>query len=160
MRTIPSILNVARHVLHTDQAWVLLVEIPRRAGGYYRLARSSQHVVTTRGTFQAATIEIEVPREDGKSTLADGSITLPNVSRIPLAAIEVEDELRGVTARVWLVNQAYLPNLPEGISWSLLIKSATANERTVKLTCGHPSEIGTVPRRRYSRTDFPQLLQR
>lgn len=150
-------LQVIRHVLHTDEPWLFLVEIARKAGGFYRLARSSQHVTVAGKVWQAAAIEIVLPDEMADGSLGEGAITIPNVSRLPLATVEVDNELLGQDVQLYLVNLADIEVLPLGLKFTLKGKAVTANEATLTLECGHPAQLARVPSRMFDRTRFKQL---
>lgn len=156
-RPMSTMLQVIRHVLHTDKAWIFLIEIPRKAGGFYRLARSSRHVTFGGKVWQAAAIEITLPDEAGDGSLGEGSISIPNVSRLPLATVEVDNELLGQDVTLYLVNEAETASLPEGLKFTLKGKAVTANEQVLTLECGHPAQLQRVPSRMFDRTRFKQL---
>jgi len=155
-RTLTSPLQVARLALFSDQAWLLYVEITRAAGGYFRLVRSQRHQTTTDGrVWQACAIDIVLPEEDAEGSLGDLRLTLPNVSRVPGAYIENGDILnQRVTCYLGLEGQALSPAL----SWTHRVGAARVRARTVTLTCDHPANQQTVPRGRFDRQSFPELL--
>lgn len=156
-RQISNTLQVIRHVLNTDKAWMFLIEVPRKAGGFYRLARSSRHETFAGKVWQAASIEITLPDEMADGALGEGSITIPNVSRLPLAAVEVDDELLGQTVTLYLANEAERAALPMGLKFTMVCKAVNANEATMTLECGHPAQLARVPSRMFDRTRFKQL---
>lgn len=158
MRNISSALQVARNVLHSSDAFLFCVEVPCVAGGFYRLVKNSRHLTVGSKTFSAASIEINIPDEVSDGSLSEGSITIPNVSRLPMAAVEIDGELRGQTITWWLVSTADVSALPAGLSWRQTILTAIATERTMTLECGHAANIRKVPGRIFDRTKFRQLL--
>jgi hypothetical protein len=188
MRTLATPLHVARHLLETDRAWLMFVEIPARAveGGFYRLVNNTQNIVAPieggvdgdgdpiRG-FVATSMQIVLPEEDGQGTLGRLEITIPNVSRIPMAVVETdleggpvdEGDILGQVATVWLANERdvttvynvkYPFTLRRMLSWRHRVKSATMNEKVAKFACGHRGGQRSSPGPRFDRSRFPQLL--
>lgn len=158
MRELTTPLHVARHILMTDKAFLLFVEIPRVAGGFYRLVRNTVHVAANGVNWQACAMDIVLPEEDAEGTLGSSRLVLPNVSRIPMAAVERDGELIGQIASVWLQHTDTLPAFVPSLRWTSKVLAAVATEKVMQLECGHPAGIYDVPSRRFNRRDFPQML--
>lgn len=159
MRTLTSPLQVARHVLMHDKAWLLFVEVPSKTGGnFYRLVRNTRHVAADGKTWQAAAMSIELPEENAEGDLGEVAFTLPNVSRIPMALVEVDGEFLGQTLTCWLQHEANLATFVAGLSWTALVLSCEASEKVIRFRCGHPSAGLRMPTQRFDRARFPQLL--
>jgi hypothetical protein len=163
-REITGPLRIARDLVMGGDAWIMLVEIPRRAGGLFRLAGAANHVRAGGVAWQACSLAIELPAEELGGSLGSISIEMPNVSRIPLAYVELDDasgrgELVGAVVTCWLWSPAMGPDaaLPKGLSWSHRVLSAVADRQTVKLECGHPAATERVPKGVMSRDLFPAL---
>lgn len=156
-RPLTSPLHVARHVLMSDKAWLLFVEVPRVGGGFWRLVRNNRNLVANGAKWHAADMAIELPAEDAEGTLGRASVTISNVSRLPMAAVEGSD-LLGQTATFWLQHEASLATFDPSLGWKQLILAADATEQLMRLECGHPAQLARVPSRVYTRTDFPGLL--
>ncbi len=157
MRTLSSILQIARRVLHQDKAWLFFVECPAPIG-FFRLVKASRHVVADGKTWQAASIEIGLPAEDAEGSLGTLTIGVPNVSRLPITYLEVDGFPLGETVTVYLQHESNLEIFEPALSWSHTVLRAKANETLLELDCGHPAEIQRVPSRRFDRQRFPQLL--
>lgn len=155
-RTITSPLHAARLALMSDAAWLLYVQIGRKAGGYFRLVKSERHQTTTDGrVWQAASLDIVLPEEDAEGTLGDLKVTLPNVSRIAVAYLEQGDIIgQTLTCTLGLAGQPLLAAL----TWQHLISGAKVRARTCVLACDHPANVQQVPRGVFDRASFPQLL--
>ena len=157
-RSLLSSIKAARMMLSDPGAWLYFFEVPKRDGGsYYRLVDNPRHITADGKVWQAARVIFGPPDESGDGEASDGTITISNVSRIPMRAVEVEDEVLGQIVRVWLAHEStFLATFPP-VMWELKAVKATANERTLTLTCGDPAGM-RIPSRRYTRAVFPQLL--
>lgn len=156
-RPLSSPLHVARHLLMSDKAWLLFVEAPRVAGGFWRLVRNNRNLSANGAKWHAAEMSIELPAEDAEGSLGRASVTISNVSRLPMAAIE-GSELLGQMVTFYLQHEANLATFDPSLGWSQLILSADVTERAARLECGHPAQVARVPSRVFTRKDFPGLL--
>ena len=158
-RAFSNPLQAARHLVMSSDAWMFFVEVPNAAGtGYFRVVRASKHVSADGKTWQAASLGIEVPPEGVDGSLPTVSITIPNVSRIPLALVETADELIGKVATVWLQHASALTTFDAAAKWNLYILSATATSKSLTLTLGHPPHGVQAPGPVYTRENTPDLL--
>lgn len=155
-RTLTSTLHAARTVLAQAKGWLWFLEIERFAGGYFRLVSASRHVQADGKVWQAAGFTTEVAEERSDSSAAEMSIAIPNVSRLPLAAVELDDELLGAEVTLWLQHESALASFAPGLSWRHRVASATADESVMVLACGRPGPK-RVPGVRFTRAKFPQL---
>lgn len=157
-RGLISSMRAARQMLSDPGAWLYFFEIPKADGvSFYRLVDNPRHIEADGKVWQAATVIFGAPDESGEGDADDGTLTVSNVSRIPMRAIEVDGEVLGQTIRVWLAHEStFTGEFPEAM-WELKAKMVTANERTLTVTCGDPA-AKRIPSRRYSRASFPQLL--
>lgn len=161
-RTLPSALEAARHLLASDQAWLLFVEVEigaDGAGGYHRLVKASRHVTADGVAWQAAGIGVEMGEEAASGDLSRFTVTVPNASRIAMRALELDGELLGRQVRVLMGNTANLSTLVELTRGTGV--QATANEKAVSLSCGEGQASGVgqrVPGRSYDRRTFPQIV--
>lgn len=158
MRSFTNPIQLARHALMNDKAWLFFVEIARKAGGYYRLVKSARHVTADGKFWQACGLEPELPGEDSEGRMGEVSLVIGDVSRLAIAAVEVDNELVGSTLTVSVQHESNLASFDPSLRWKFVVTAAEANELGVKLTCGHPAQIGRVPKRVFSRALFPQLL--
>ncbi len=163
MRSISGSLQVARHTLMSDKAWLLFVEIPTKTGKFFRLVRSSRHIHAGGLVWQACSIEIELPAEDVAGSLGRLMIAVPNVSRLPMAYIDQDDadgegEILGATITCRLAHESSLATFDPGLVWEHVALAADATPLVMQLDCGHPAAVGKGPRMRYDRIRFPQML--
>lgn len=159
-RSLPTALHVARQVLGQSLGWLMFVEVPRVAGGYYRLVQSERHWSGDGKVWQAASISLDLPDEDRDGSLAELALTIPNVSRLPMAAVELDGELLGQDVTVWLQHAGSLSTFTPALSWRHRILRVSANEAALRCVCGHPAALTQVPKRRFTRGSFPMLLRR
>jgi hypothetical protein len=163
-RALSTPLQQARLLLASSAAWLLFAEIPTYTGGYFRVVRNTRNLFAGGVLWQAAELEIELPDEDAEGTLGSMRVSVPNVSRIPMAYLELGSvggpgyEFLGQTVDVWLTTEDNLATLPEALRWSHLIVAGEATEETFTLECGHAAAGLVVPGRRMTRRQFPQLL--
>lgn len=160
MRAFTSPIQVARHLLATDQGWVLLVEVPLRTLGTFRLVKGSHHLEVGGYAWQAAGITLELPPEDAEGSLGEVVVTLPNASRVPMAYIEAVDEVLGQVLTCHLWNTALDPaDAPQSaLSWKAKILKSVATVKAVRLECGHPAQAQRAPGPVFGRDRFPGLL--
>lgn len=159
MRTVPSGLYTARALLASDQAWLTFVEVPRKAGGFYRLVDNTRHVQSADGrVWQAASILVELPDEEPDGSQTDLSLTIPNVSRLPMAAVEAEGELLGQVVKVWMAHQSNAFAFSDGLAWQHRIVRVRADESAMTVECGPPDVGLLAPSERFDRRQFPGLL--
>lgn len=158
-RNLPTALHVARHVLCRGDAWLLFCEIPLRDGvRFFRLVAAAKHVAADGKVWQAAGFRIDLPAEDGEGSLGTLTLRIPNVSRVPLAYVEAEDEVLGQTLTVWLQHEGSLAEFAPALSWRHRVLRVIATEAELRVECGHPLEIVRAPMRRFTRKEFPGLL--
>lgn len=158
MREVATSLRVLRSLIASGAPWLFFARIPLASGGEFRLVHDRRHQTAAGKKWQACTMAIELDREDAEGTLGGGSIVIPNVGLIPGAFLEVEAELRGQEVTVWLQHAQSLAFLDDALSWSLRVTGAEADERHVRLRCGHTAQGRRIPSRVFDRRIFPQLL--
>lgn len=158
-RALTTPLHMARHLLASSAAWFLFVEIPRKAGGHYRLVNDNRHVEANGCSWQAVAMEITLPEESAEGELAQARVRVPNISRVPMRAIELEDEILGAEVTFYLQHQTTLSAFVPALSWKHLVLSTEVNERYATFVCGHPAQTLRAPWRVYDRRVFLQLLR-
>lgn len=157
-RPLTSPLHIARHWLMRDRAWLLFVEIPASNGGFFRLVRNGVTVNGDEKVWQPASIEIELPGEEAEGALGQLKLSIPNVSRLPVAYLELgEGELIGFTATCWLQHEENLDVFDPALSWEQLILAAEGDEGRLTVECGHPASVEQGPGHVFTRREFPQL---
>jgi hypothetical protein len=155
-RTVTSPLQIARNILAQGKGFFLFVEVPSVSGGFFRLVRNNRPLSADGKVWQAAEMGITIPEETADGSLGQLAITIPNVSRVPLALIESGDIL-GQDLTLWLQHENTFSAFVPGLSWQHRAVKASGNER-IAITCGHPAGLLRVPFPVYDRTEFPQLL--
>lgn len=158
-RALTTPLHYARHMLASSKGFVLFVEIPRRQGGYYRLVNDNRHVEANGCSWQACSMRIELPDESIDGDLSQGRVRVPNISRVPIRAVELEDELIEQEAVFYLQHRDSLPSFVLDCSWRHKILNVEIDELTATFTCGHPAQTRRAPWKVYDRRTFPQLLR-
>lgn len=146
-----------------DKAWLLFVKIPLKNGSFFRLVRSKRHIHADGVDWQSCPIEIQFPSEEVEGSLGRLVIGVPNVSRMPIAYVEIDDdngegEILAATIECWLAHESSLATLPAGISWKHVALAVDADAKWARIDCGHPAGIGRGPRARFDRAKFPQML--
>ena len=157
-RALTSAVMVARSILSDAQGWFMFVEISRTDGNFFRLCDNNRHMEANGKIWQAASIKLSMPEENIDGTLGQLTLTIPNVSRLPMAAVEVDGELLGQTVRVWFAHESSLATFDPALLWVHEGAKVKANAAELTLTCGHPSAGKRIPAVRFNRTNFPQLL--
>lgn len=161
MRTLSTFLEIARHLVSQDKAFLWFCEIPRKAengGGYFRLVRASKHVEANEVTWQACGFQVQTSEENADGDLGSMSITVPNVSLLPMRYLEVDGEFLGQMVTVWIAHESQLSEFNDDLSWRGRCLSATANEEGLQLQCGHPLTGQMVPGVVFDRRTFPQMV--
>jgi hypothetical protein len=162
-RQITGALEVARQVLQSDRAWLFFVEIPVKsppgpASSFFRMVGNGRHMRANGVLWQAATLSIELPAEDLDGSLGSLRVSVPNVSRLPMAYLEADDYLLGQPLTVYLQNESSMDVFVPALSWTHRILRGKATERRMTIECGHPAEVEQVPMGVYDRFKFPGLL--
>lgn len=150
-------LHVARHLVATDQAWLLLVEVDT-GSGFFRLVHGRAHATVAGLSYQAAAIGVETPEQDGEGTLGEAVLTVPNVARIAGAFVESDaatHPLLGRTLVVRLAHESDLSTAVEVCRHTIVKCEVTAME--VRITAGHPAALLRVPQGVVDRRTFPGL---
>jgi len=157
-RPFTSALHIARHLLMSGEAWLMFVQVARKAGGFFRLVGSARHVVADGKVWQAAGLKLELPGEEAEGSLGDGSITLADVSRLALGMVEVGGELIGQEITVWVQHESTFASFDPAMSYQMVAKGVAASGASLSVECGSPEEVGTFPLGEFTRQDFPGLL--
>lgn len=156
-RIIPSLAKA--RMLWNDGAFLVFVEIPRlRDINYYRLVRGTKHVEANGKKWQAAGITIEWPEDDSNSILNDMTVTIPNVSRVPMGEVEVYNELLGQEITVAVQHESQLTDFDDALIIRHTIASVRCNEKAFTMECKHPAKGRRMPWLRFTRRAFPNLL--
>lgn len=168
--------EAARRLVFSADPWLAFVQIGRAMGGAYRLVRSAEPRLArvpgdaTLWYWQAASVDIELPSSNADGALPRLSVSVPNVSRLPGALVEIDVEsaggldrgqILGQTVTVWL---APVPKasaspvvLDAAASFSAIATAAIVTPRTVSIECAHPSVRQRIPRGVFDRTTTPAL---
>lgn len=142
----------------------MFVEIPTRAGGFYRLVKNNTHVPFNGLVWTATSMSIELPEENQDGRVAGVQIAIPNVSRIPLALVDQPagdsqfGELLGQLMTCYLANESHLASATNAVTWRSRITDITATAEVLSVSAGAPDGVARVPSRVYDREQFPQLL--
>lgn len=154
-RTLTPTFETIVNTLLSAQGWLFYVEIPRRAGGYYRLVRNNRHVTADGKVWQASEMKLDLGSLRADGGQSDLVVSIPNISRLPMAALEVENELYGQPITVWF-QPAEATSFVGAVSWASRISLVEFDERWMDLVCGSRSPV-QVPGPVYDRNRFPQL---
>ncbi len=160
MRTLSSTLHTARNALANAKAWLLFVEIPRKAGGYFRMVANPRHTTGDGKVWQAASFTVELPSESLEGSRGSMTVTLPNVSRLAMAEVEVNNEILGQDVTCWLQHESALTTFSPALSWKQVATKVVATERELAITCEAPSGLLKVPTRRFEKKRWPLLVPR
>lgn len=153
-RQIPSSLLIARQMLAPDPAadgpaaWLWFMEIARAAaggGGYYRLVENPRAVRANSGlVWLPCAFAADIPEENVEGAIADMTVTLPNVGRLTLAELEARN-IQGQLLTVWAQKQGDWDPFTDSLRWRFRVLKATATEKAVQLTAGHPANLVRLP---------------
>lgn len=158
-RTLSSALHIARGLLSAAHGWLMFVEITRPVEGrYFRLVDHPRSLVANGLVWQASAISVAIPEETIEGSLGQLTLTVSNVSGIPLSYVESGNELLGQRVRVWLTHTGNLASFSPGLMWEHTGSLVNANAKALTLTCRHPATGKRVPSVRFTRANFPQLL--
>lgn len=161
-RPLTSPLHVARHMLASDKSLLFFVEVSL-AIGTMRLVKNSQHLFANGHYWQAGSIGINLPVEDGSGSMGQITFTVPNASQLPMSWVELDDPstgkpfLLGRPITCWLQHEGNLTTFAPGLSWKHRILNAEITEKFAVFECGHPADLIRVPSQVYDRVRFPQL---
>lgn len=157
-RTATSALYLARARVSSREGWRLFVEIPSTVSGSFRLVDDNRHCEADGKVWQAAGIVLSLPEEELEGTLGEVRLSIPNISRLPLAHVETGDIL-GQSLTAWIAHSANLASFASGnaLRFEHRIVKADCTEKVMTLSCRHVVAGMTLPRGRYTREQFPQL---
>ena len=158
MREISAPLRIAAGVLRQDEGWLTFVEIPISAGTV-RLVQSERNTLANGFAWQACSLGVEFPTEEASGSLGRMVLVVPNISRIPMAYVEVDDELLGASVTVYKAHESSLAVFEPALSWSHTIIDCEMTEGVARFNCAHSAELFRAPGPLFDRTDFPQLLR-
>lgn len=158
MRTLSAQIEQARRLIHSDQAWIWLVEIESvDSGKYFRLAGAGTHITADGKLWQACSLDVQPPSESGDGSSGEGSITIPNVSRLPIAFVE-DGDLLGQPLTLTLAHESVFGDLVGCPSWRLKVLRSRIDAAAAIFEVGSPGEVERIPSRVMDRRAFPQLL--
>lgn len=173
--------EAARRLVFSADPWLAFVQIGRSMGGAYRLVRSAEPRLarvpasgdSTLWYWQAASIDIELPGSNADGALPRLTVSIPNVSRLPGALVEIDvvstggaagleqGQILGQSVTVWLapvLRQSASPVvLDPAASFAAIATAAIVTPRSVSIECAHPSVRQRIPRGVYDRTTTPAL---
>jgi len=154
-RPIPSPLHVARHILETDKAWLFFVKI-ELAGSTIRLVKSRRHIQADGVVWQASSVLIDLPSEDGSGALGEMVISVPNVSRLPISYVEAQGELLGRDVTAYLQHESSLDVFVDALSWRNRILSCEITAAQANFRCEPASGLHKIPSVVFNRNVSPQ----
>lgn len=157
-RALTTPLQIARHLLAGKDPWYLFVEAPRKAGGFYRLVNQPRHVTANSADWQACAMKVDVPAESAEGDLSQGRITLSNISRVPMRAVELENELLEQEVTLYLQHQTTLATFVQALSWKQTCLRVEGDALSLSFILGHAAQTMRCPFEVYDRTRYPQLL--
>lgn len=157
-RTLSSTFESARRLLQSNKGWLLLLRLPLLSGGEVRLTSNPRHVTAGGLGYQACALSIDAPAEELQTSLGRLSITLPNVSRVPISLVESGEVLGQVLSWGICHEDAIAAGLLPGLTWRNTVLAATCDEGVARFECGHPSTLIGVPGRIYDAATFPSLV--
>lgn len=155
----PTSLSVAVNRLLDSGAFLAFVQVPcKTRSGFFRFVRNNRNVHAGGFDWVAAAMSIQWPEQDSLGTLGTLGLTISNVSRRPLAEVEINGELIGQVATVFLTHTDCLDDL---MTLSLRLRhrvtNVTANEAALKATCAHEATGLVFPAGTITRAVFPGL---
>lgn len=159
-RSIDSALQVARNVLRQADGWFTFVEIGIE-NNTFRLVENEENVVVDGCVWMACGMIVEIPEEDREGSLGELLVTVPNESQLPMAYVEVDDEILGRYATVRFHHESRFgqPFAPQ-LAWRHRVLDVEMNEKVARFRCGHTAELQQIPAPIFTRNKFPQLLRR
>ena len=157
-RALPTALHIARNLLSSADGWVMFVEIARPGGGYFRLCDNNRHLNGNAKVWQAASISLGLPEETMDGAMGELTLSVSNVSRIPMAYVETQSELLGQEVKVWLAHTGSLSTFSSALLWVHRGLKVVANATVMTLYCAHAGASMRIPSQRFTRANFPQLL--
>lgn len=156
-RVIPAIAKA--RALWNDGAFMVFVDIPRKRDiNYFRLVRGTRHVEAGGKKWQGMAIAIEWPEDDSNSILNDMTVTIPNISRVPMGECEAYNELLGQPITVAIQHESQLTDFADALIIRHTIARVRCNEESFTMECAHPAKGRRMPWRRFTRREFPNLL--
>lgn len=158
-------LYVLRSRLAHAEGWRTFVEIESVVPGrYFRLVDDNRHLHADAKLWQACGLDVTLPEMSVEGTLGELTVSIPNISRLPLAYAEAENDIIGCKVTAWVAHSANLATFAGGNAFDFrhVCTAVRASEERFEITCRHLAAGGVggrkVPHRRYDRRAFPQLV--
>lgn len=139
MRRISSTLAMLRQVLSDRAGYLLFVEIEsqRSPGKFYRLVASDRNWHADGKTWRACEMKVEAGEENADAARSDAAVTISNVSRLLVAAVELDDDINGSTLTATIAHSSNLAAFSGGNSRSIThrVVRVKAKEVAARLEC-------------------------
>lgn len=149
--SLSAAITAAKNRLHGNEAWIRLIELPRTASTYLRIASYATDVVYagntyTRGLFDFA----DIAEEDG--ALSEVAVALANPNGAVQAMLE-DGEILNRRATIYWLPERQAGASTGALSASFYVMSATADAGLVSLQLGMWSlQDILIPHVRFDRT--------
>ena len=147
---------IAANKVHSEGAWIFLLEIQLKDGDVIRLARNNEDIQWNGELWQAFPFGISESKSDDKGTLTGISIEVDNTTR------DLEDYLQsgaggtGVKVILRCVVSTALDVAEPEFEEYFSVKQTDVNERSVKFTLGSGYPVrARRPYRRYMKNNCP-----
>lgn len=161
-RPISSTLAMLRQVLADAGGWLMFVEIEsqRSPGKFYRLVASDRHWQADGKSWQACEMGVEVGEEGSDAARSDAAVTLSNVSRLAVAAAELDDDLNGSVLTAYFAHSTNLASFAGGNCYAQThrVVRVRATETTARLECAAVYGGRQVPAVPITRENTPGVV--
>ena len=163
-RSFTPALHALRKILHSGQGWLLFVRIELDDGNQIRLVRDVKHRQLGGANiwWQACEIGLDALEEDVGGGAPRMSVTIPNVSRVPLTALELTGEPLGRKLSLILAHETETadpwPAINPQLTWTMRIATAGVDALACTLESGNNAGLRDVPGPVFSRQRFASLI--
>ncbi len=163
-RSFTPALQVLRKVLHSDQGWLLFVRIELADGKQVRLVRDTVHrqLGGENQWWQACSLSLDSLDEEVGGAAPRMSVTVPNVSRLPLTMLELTGEPLGRKMSVILAHETETqdpwPAISSQRTWTMRIATAGVDALACTLESASNAGLRDVPGPVFSRERFGALI--
>lgn len=155
-RSMDHPLHIARRALHRADGWCMFVQVALRNGTFVRLVEDDKHRLLDGVWWQRAAFKLDGIVDAVASEAPRLSFNISNVSRVPLAYVELYGEVLGCVLSVAYVHDDETEINPTRL-WRHRVTLAVFDYVTARFECGHRAGDVDVPGRIYTRENTPSI---
>lgn len=150
MKNLPANLVLEKNKLDDQDAWLILLDITMPNNDEYYLVRNNEDIVWNNYLYTAVAFDLDIIDEDGKGTIPQVVLKIPNQNRIFQGYLEsYEGAVEAVVLIRIISNSNKMENYSE-LELTFSVQSSSATSEAITFTLGTPNPF----RRRFPQSRF------